>query len=252
MVLLTLMELLIFYFYGNCMESLKKHSLLIMASILLYFSTASSTFATTYSYTGLPYVVATAPYTTAMRITGSITTNTPIPPNTAAFDLSSATSWEFSDGVQTITSANDELLPWDGLPPSYVSTDATGTISSALILIGTTPLATTISDTSDIIIINSAVFLIFEIGMQDAICSNVSGAMCTSYDFQNSASMGSTGDFSDADFTGALPGVWELQQESIHNVPSLSTWGILILSLFLGFVMQSKLRFPVPAKSSKK
>ncbi len=76
---------------------------------------------TTYTYTGgATYTTFVMAFTGAMRLTGSFTTATPIPPNTTV-NATVVTSYSFNDGVQTLTNANTRLVVFS------VTTDATGT-----------------------------------------------------------------------------------------------------------------------------
>lgn len=105
---------------------------IIVAVLGVWLSTAAC--ATTYTYTGLPYNTATAPYTTAMSITGNFTTASPLPASMPITDIGPlgtnlVTSWSFNDGINTYTMANSVVLPQAGLT-FRIGTDATGSITS--------------------------------------------------------------------------------------------------------------------------
>lgn len=75
----------------------------------------------TYTYTGKDFTQVVAPYTTADSISGTITVASTLADN-LAYGVITVSSFTFSDGVQTLTTANtnfDEFL---------VSTDANGNI----------------------------------------------------------------------------------------------------------------------------
>lgn len=96
--------------------------------------------AATYTFTSPNYATGyiggpgpTMPYTTAMQITGTITTAVPLPANMPLTPIGPGaspelvTSWSFSDGVRTYNAGNSALLY--GLPARFaVATDATGQI----------------------------------------------------------------------------------------------------------------------------
>ena len=104
----------------------------IVVAVLGVFLSAAAC-ATTYTYTGLPYNSATAPYTTAMSITGNFTTASPLPASMPVTDIGPngsnlVTSWSFNDGINTYTQANSVVLPQFGT--FRIGTDATGSITS--------------------------------------------------------------------------------------------------------------------------
>ncbi len=90
------------------MKSLVHKLFSLILLVGLYAASYSVVVADTYSYVGTNYIVSpSSAYTGDMKLTGSITTNGPIPDNSLAFDISAiATSWSFSDGLQTIDSTN--------------------------------------------------------------------------------------------------------------------------------------------------
>jgi hypothetical protein len=79
-----------------------------------------------------------------MRITGSFTTSIPIPPNSSYYDIAPImTSWSFSDGLQTITSASGQFRPSS---PPHVTTDSQGNITDTFLLFWDFPIATQVGD----------------------------------------------------------------------------------------------------------
>lgn len=117
-----------------------KKYLVLLASAFLQ----AGAWALTYTYTGPTYSSPThdftAPcaagtctnFTTAMRQTGSMTTNQPLPPNLNHVEVSSYISgYSFSDGV---TQYNSSGIP-ERLLYAYVTTDAAGNITGSDIVI---------------------------------------------------------------------------------------------------------------------
>lgn len=88
-------------------------SLTVLASMI-----GSHANAETYIYTGKNFTSANGDYTTNMQVTGSITTSSPIPPNSINFDIGTiATSWSFFDGVQTISDADGVFHSFSAFAP---------------------------------------------------------------------------------------------------------------------------------------
>jgi hypothetical protein len=75
--------------------------LLAVAAFSLAYPASVQAVPTTYQYTGNPFQVATAPYTTSDFVTAMVTLASPLPPNFA--DFVTPTAFTLSDGVQTIT-----------------------------------------------------------------------------------------------------------------------------------------------------
>ena len=98
---------------------------------LLLASIAYSASAVTYVYTGKPFTqMTTAPYTSAMKITGSFDTAAPLPANLAwtlpgigPTGSNLVTAWSFSDGVRTYTDQNSNAYFFS------IGTDANGNIN---------------------------------------------------------------------------------------------------------------------------
>jgi hypothetical protein len=110
--------------------------------------------AATYEFTGNPFTIKIGAYVSVpdARITGSITTTVAIPPNTIDLDIRTIIdSWEFSDGVQTITSQNGEYHPRFS---TKFTTDGAGNLTRGDVWVGDDPLATAVNEKNDIIIIS--------------------------------------------------------------------------------------------------
>jgi hypothetical protein len=104
-----------------------------IAWLLFGLALGGSAWATTYTYTGSNFNFVVAPYTTAMSITGSFTTASPLPANMAVTDIGPngsnlVTAWSFTDSINTYTQANSVVLPQLGT--FRIGTDATGSVTS--------------------------------------------------------------------------------------------------------------------------
>lgn len=84
-----------------------------------------------YTYTGKPFTIVSAPYTTADFVSGELTLAAPLAPNLPLSDLTNIDSFSLSDGQQTLGSSTP--LP---LQEIQVSTDASGNITSWHIFLG--------------------------------------------------------------------------------------------------------------------
>jgi len=155
---------------------------------------ANHVVAETYIYTGNNYTNVNPPYTTAMWVSGTITTNGPIPPNSDNFDIRTLApiSWSFFDGVHTITDADGVLHPASGFAPKF-TTDSLGNITGADIWASNDPIATEVNKTNMYIAtIDSAIPTAFDHGVQLAKCTAVTDIsepldppeiVCTAYLF---------------------------------------------------------------------
>ena len=89
---------------------------------------------TTYTYTGDPYTVATAPYVVGGQLTGTFTTASPLPAFLPFTDISpSLQSLSFNDGVATRTLATSFVCAFN------VATDGAGNITRWQILLRESP-----------------------------------------------------------------------------------------------------------------
>jgi hypothetical protein len=95
---------------------------IVLVSLVAFAPLAA---ATTYQFTSPTYTFASGSYTTAMRLTGTLTTAVPLPPNMPYSSVEPlATSWSFFDGLVTYTNLNTS--DFEGF---FVATDANGDIS---------------------------------------------------------------------------------------------------------------------------
>ncbi len=62
-----------------------KKVIFLLSFLFGFFLISASAFATTYNYIGPNYIAGqvSGPYTTSMRVTGTITTSSPIPPSSS-------------------------------------------------------------------------------------------------------------------------------------------------------------------------
>ena len=193
-----------------------------MKQILIGIAVLVSSYAhaEVYTYSGANYSVALGAYTTAMRVTGSITTSDPIPPNSVDLDISGIlTSWSFSDGLQTIDNVNGTTnLNY----PPLVSTDASGDITVTNIRVLATPLATAIGDTDDFIVtrFNNLV-------ARDAVCNIVNGGVCSDWSPAVDLAL------------NRVAGDWETVAAPIpaKPVPSMSEWSLITLSVLFSLII---------------
>ena len=111
----------------------------LAASVCLSFSGLGSAWADTlYTYVGLNYNDAHAPYTIGMSISGSMILPASLPASQTDIVIGPGTSypissWSFSDGVNTYTQANSQILAGisAGDPPRFkVSTDSNGNVTA--------------------------------------------------------------------------------------------------------------------------
>jgi len=173
---------------------------LIWSIVALASMIASDANAETYIYTGKNYTNANGDYTTAMRITGSITTSSPIPPNSIDFDIRTiATSWSFFDGVQTISDADGVFHSFSAFAPKF-TTDGDGNITQADVWVSDDPVATEVNQTNRYIATIASGFPSgFDHGVSLAKCTTVTNGICTAYLF------GPRG------YVDGVPGPWTIE-----------------------------------------
>jgi len=198
-----------------------------MISIALLASLISSyAYAVTYTYTGANYTDANGAYTTAMRMTGIFTTSSPIPPNFAGDISGIITSWSFSDGVQTINNTNGLFHP--NFPPA-ATTDASGNLTSAKLLIHRVPISTTIGGTEDFIWTSGPI----NIAVVDAVCQSVNDGYCDNWN--------ESSDWASSD----VPGIWEtyIPPTTLTTpIPTMAQWALMLMALLLGLIGITRIR----------
>lgn len=169
-------------------------------------------------------------YTTAMNVSGSITTSSPLPPNNGNLDISGLiTGFSFNDGLQTIDDSNGFILSTFG--PVSVVTDPLGNIDRVIAswIIYPAPEFTSapVSISNGILISNNSASAIsnFEcMGPSTATAICGTGSQATTAQARTPQSSTSTN--------------WSIRAipSSPTAVPSLNQWGIILLVLLLGFV----------------
>jgi hypothetical protein len=197
----------------------------------LALALASNGWAATYTYTGATYTTVgdysscaigpCANYSSAMRVSGSFTTATPLAANLADADVTGqVSSFTFSDGINTLASTDASVRKFY----IYATTDGAGQLTAATVslqrwLSGSSPHST--GDRVSWVLIWSGGVT----GYHNYPCSTVA------------TSPGGTADsctvaFADASSSdsGAGTGDW-LSQAA---VPTLSQWGLVALAALLG------------------
>lgn len=159
--------------------------LMVFAMLALFASVAT---ATTYQYTGAAYttVGVGGVYSTSMRLTGTITTASPLPANMPPTAIGPGgknwvTAWSFTDDVNTFTQANSMVL--FGNPGAFtVGTGADGNINVAQIALMAPPGTHTVGESMNyFLFFDPAVGDLGVIVVADGSCTNVrvSDSVCT-------------------------------------------------------------------------
>jgi hypothetical protein len=199
---------------------------ILIGIALLACLTSSYAHAVTYTYTGQNYTTANGMYMPAMRVTGTFTTSTPVPPNSTDYDISGIlTSWSFNDGVQTIDNMNGVFHPNPLFPP-LVTTDASGNITSTSLFFHRVPIATVLGVEDDFIWIGS----FRATATIDAPCVVVTDGYCDGW--------GIPADWAQSSVTG----VWVTSDLPSKPIPTMSQWSLMLLALLLGMVGITRIR----------
>jgi len=195
---------------------------------------APSAWATTYTYAGPNYGTFTnftsctvgpcANYTASMSLHGSFTTASPLAANINTDITSLVTSYNFSDGVNTYSSANSNARIWT----FQITTDGTGQITGALILVelwqtGSSPHA-----------VGSRVALT-AIGVGGTPNLSYNNLNCTSVGVSPDSGVSDTcnstaTDSSSSEGFNTVAGAWSI---AASNVPALGEWGMICLAVLL-------------------
>ncbi|WP_157667517.1 hypothetical protein [Comamonas serinivorans] len=131
-----------------------------------------------YTYTSPAYTSATGDFTTAMQLTGSITSATALPPNLNEEPVGPGTSypvtWSFSDGVRTFNNSNSANV--FGAPGDFwVSTDASGTLTAAQVYLMSPGPAHTVNQPIHLMLAGSLTTWVRD----NMVCTTVIGSQCT-------------------------------------------------------------------------
>jgi len=206
---------------------------LLIACIALFSLAANCAYAETYNYTGQYFTFGEgAEYAEGMSVTGSITTSGPIPPNSVNLDIRPLIiAWTFNDGVQTLSSANGDLLHQvlGEAPPLSFSTDALGNITSADIMVQDVPEPTTIGGTVNVIYTFGSIPV--DAGILDFTCLAVVNDQCSEYELGTGFAMSES------------MGTWGPVKSPITPVPTMSVWGLVIFVALLGLIGFSRRRY---------
>ena len=197
---------------------------LMAVGILILLSNVAA--ADTYTYTGVLYTTAAGTYTTAMSITGSFDTASPLPANMASTEIGPSgsnlvTSWSFNDGVNTLDNTNSMEL-YAGAQYFTVATDATGQIT--LFQIGVmSPMAPhTVSQA-----MNAIYFSDYQQAVSAAPCSTVVSDVCVSIP-------GASTNYGESSTSGTWAAV---PSEPVAPVPTTSQWALILLSMLIGLMV---------------
>lgn len=201
-----------------------KRIVLCVAMLALLISNYA--YATTYTYTAPNFTTVQGVYTTSMKITGTVVTSSPVPPNSTDFDITPIlTSWSFNDGVNTISSSNGELFPYND--PTF-STDAEGNITDYFFTLVDSPLGTVIGDLNDFIGVVSGSNQAYV----DFVCNHVNtGGFCDSW--SNGGSYASV---------SRIQGEWVTSDLPSTPIPTMTQWSLMLLALMLGMVGIARVR----------
>ncbi len=197
--------------------------------------------AATYTFTGPVYTSHSdhtacpagtcADYTLSMHLAGTITTATPLPPGSVIQDIGPfVTSYSFNDGVNTISSSDQNAR----IAKGFVITDATGTITGTDLRLqqwtSGTPGAHAVGDRLNMITIVSPT-----IGARNNItCALMTtGDVCLGFDVFTAEGAS----FAD----GSIPIGWVPWTASGVSfaptaVPALAPWSLVVLALLLLFL----------------
>jgi len=202
---------------------------IVLSFAVLALLIGNYAYATTYTYTGGRYNMGGSPYDEGMRVTGTLVTSSPIPPNSGSFDISDMfdisgilTSWSFSDGVQTIDSSSGEFHP--SYPP-IVMTDGQGLIINSFLVMYVSPIATTVGATDDYIGVGFGQ----SFGTVGQVCATVVDEVCADHELPASYGQANTA------------GTWEGGATSTP-IPTLSQWSLMLLALVLGMLGIARVR----------
>jgi len=187
--------------------------------------------ATTYSFTGANYDTFTnhttnaagsvADFTSSMRVSGSFTTATPLAANLPGTNVASQiTAYSFTDGLTTY--ASTDVNTYGGT--FTVATDATGAVTLALINVGQWQAGPHTTSGR----INR--FSILATGMTLAYNNNPCAAAPTTATCTNGVATDSN---SSTAQSPATANAWTTTPDAVTTVPTLSEWGMIILSSLL-------------------
>jgi hypothetical protein len=165
----------------------------VLATMAVVLLVGAAHATTTYQYTGALYTTPNGVFTTSMRISGTFTTATPLPPNMLLTSIGPegsnlVTAWSFSDGIDTFTKSNSLTLYGN---PIYldVATDASGNISAYSIGFQKPLPTNTVGQLMDAIAFANGSF---NQATTQSPCVAITGNICTSIDVAGTGNVSET------------------------------------------------------------
>jgi len=220
----------------------------VLFVLIVALSNATNAQVTTYTFESAPYVSVNPPYTTSMRVTGSFTTSSPLPPNlalTAIGDFGGSglvTSYSFDDGVNTYTPANSSyryLLPIN----FRVGTDASGEINEYDIFLVTPQYPYTPPEVfTELHFLSSTGGYA---GADQSLCQNVTSlpdSYCSVTSGALSDPFANTGSSAPGNWTRSVASSPPAVTTPPTPVPALPVWGAIMLCV--GLLLMARRRFP--------
>jgi hypothetical protein len=204
-----------------------------LLGLLALLASASAFAATTYSYTGPAYTLATGTFNTSMHITGFFTTATPLTPNLSDVNITGqVTSYSFSDGINSYASsdANARIFAF------LVSTDASGNMTNWSIVLklwetGTSPHSA--GDKLSIMRTRKSILWGDEDSAVDYITCSIVGVSSSS-GVSDVCIVEAAGTWLGDATTQNTTGSWTSQTAvTATSIPTLSEWGMILLSSLL-------------------
>lgn len=166
-------------------------------------------------------------FTAAMNVTGSVTLDNPPPTSVTGYDISTlATSWTFSNGINTISSGDTTQARVVSLT---INTDATGNVTAIngqiqLWLTGSIP--------------HSTAERLSVINLSGTTATALHNAPCTSYSGNPPDICSTPGtDSNRSQATGAgLSFQIRAAGDAVHGVPTMSEWGLIVMATMIGLL----------------
>lgn len=168
-------------------------------------------------------------FTFAMTPTGSFTTSSPLGANLGNASIkASITSFTFNDGINTYSSSDSAVR----LHSAQVSTNAGGTITATNFIVerwlsGTSPHA--VNDLFSYTLVNNTTFQ----GHQNSLCGSIGASSGTA-----DTCLSEVGAHTSRSIALGAPYTWSSAAAPVASapaaIPTLSEWGIILTTAFLG------------------
>jgi hypothetical protein len=176
---------------------------------------------TTYTYAGNNFDTVSGSYTTAMSVSGSFSLASALPANMPSANISgSLVDYQFTDGVNVFNTTNSYVAGF------FVSTDATGGPEFWAITLWPSPPPTLQGQMFEVVQTQRSNFArgqqVFEEDLGGTFTCGTAGNPCVSA-VPTSTNNGSR----------LAAGVWTVAGAPNNAVPTLGTWGLLVMSLLL-------------------